>query len=128
MDEFELKKYEVHYDGKIVHYINPNLAQQQELTDLQIDQLKDLHIIRMQLYERIDYFLEADPNHIPALLIEYTSGEYEMQRLWGFPEDSNYHRFWDIPACACPKMDNNERVGTEYTVISGGCPLHGTNL
>lgn len=128
VEEYDLEKYKVIFLGEVVHYINPRLAARQGLTDLQIDELKDLHIKRCQLYERFTYFLTQENSYIPELLKEYTAGEFAMQRLWGFPEDANYHRFWDIPACTCPRMDNNERVGTPYHITSSECPLHGSKV
>lgn len=51
--------------------------------------------------------------------------EYYQQGLWGFPLDPNYHFFWRFPHCSCPRLDNEDRWGTGYHVVSTDCILHG---
>ena len=51
--------------------------------------------------------------------------DFKLQELWGFPINSNYHRWWEVPKCLCPDMDNRERYGTKYRVTRGDCPIHG---
>lgn len=50
--------------------------------------------------------------------------EFKLQILWGFPEDRNYHRFWDIQSCTCPKIDNEDNYPEGPYTYSGGCPVH----
>lgn len=58
--------------------------------------------------------------------VEFT--EFTLQKIWRFPQDKNYHRYWfKIPKCQCPKVDNEERVGTEYRIISESCKIHNLN-
>ena len=53
--------------------------------------------------------------------------EFELQRLWGFPQDKEFHRYWlNIGSCSCPKMDNMDRLGYGR-IINLGCPVHGTS-
>lgn len=55
-----------------------------------------------------------------------TVHEFELQRLWGFEQDSNMHSQWfTLPHCDCPIMDNADRLGTKYKVINTKCILHG---
>ena len=56
---------------------------------------------------------------------EWTANEFDLQDLWGFTPDPNYHMFWTMEGCTCPKMDNRDAWGTPYHVYSGSCPIHG---
>jgi hypothetical protein len=51
--------------------------------------------------------------------------EFELQKLWGFPEDSKFHRFWHTPKCTCPKLDNDDNYPSGYYSINLQCKLHG---
>ena len=51
----------------------------------------------------------------------WTDIQYKLQDAWGFERDSNYHRFWDLPHCTCPVMDNNDAYPTKYTMVHSGC-------
>jgi hypothetical protein len=122
----ENKKYEVWYEGDRIHWINPQMAKRQKLSDEGLENLKAMHCERLKLYARISFFIGAEEtDYIPSLMKEYTALEYKMQECWGFPKDAGYHRFWDIPACTCPRMDNEDRLGTKYSIFSQECPLHG---
>ena len=55
----------------------------------------------------------------------YTANEFYLQSLWGFPLDANYHMFWNLPGCTCPKIDNYDSWGTVYHIVASDCPLHG---
>ena len=60
-----------------------------------------------------------------ALANSWTSAQFILQALWGYPEDARFHRFWELPHCLCPKMDNEERWGTDWTIRASHCPIHG---
>jgi len=52
--------------------------------------------------------------------------EFELQKLWHFDQDENYHSWWfKQPACSCPILDNYERLGTIGFIINQNCILHG---
>ena len=55
----------------------------------------------------------------------WEKNEYQLQELWGFPKDSNYHKFWEMAGCTCPNMDTEDAYPTGYYVRVGDCPLHG---
>lgn len=54
---------------------------------------------------------------------QVTQIEYELQELWGFPLDFNYHRHWQHPGCTCPKL-NNECRYPHGAIVKQDCPLH----
>ena len=70
------------------------------------------------LLTRADYDIISD---------KVTELEFELQRLWGFPQDKEFHKYWlSVGHCECNTIDNLERLG--YGRISNlGCPVHGTS-
>lgn len=99
--------------------INLSLAERYNLSDSNIA-LIELNHRQLALIKENPYRYEDPVKQIRLL-------EFSMQYLWGFPEDSDFHRHWmDIKGCVCPKLDNMERVGSGYFVISGDCPWHGS--
>lgn len=66
------------------------------------------------------------PKHVVECLEVW---EFRLQDLWGFAQDSAYHKYWNfIPGCTCPKLDNSDLFGSNYRVITGSCPYHGENV
>lgn len=114
-------EYTVFVDDKPVLTLNKRLLDQQNAWD-NLDKLKLWHKRRLKTEKRLENATKED---IPDLLAAWTSIQFKLQAAWGFHENARFHRFWDIPACECPVMDNNDRYPTGYYVTSGGCPLHG---
>ena len=52
--------------------------------------------------------------------------EFEMQRVWKFEVNANYHTWWlEHAACTCPKMDNKDPMFYGAgKIISSDCPIH----
>lgn len=63
---------------------------------------------------------------IMAKNLELEDLEFEMQRVWGFSQNANYHTWWlKGEYCTCPKMDNMDPAfygGGK--IITQGCPVH----
>ena len=86
-----------------------------------------------ELYDELDTLLlsskgelltRADYNIISDKVTEL---EFELQRLWGFPQDEEFHRYWlSVGHCKCGTLDNLERLGYGR-IINLGCPVHGTS-
>ena len=71
-----------------------------------------------ELLTRADYDIVSE---------RVTELEFELQRLWGFPQDEEFHRYWlSVGQCYCPHIDNLERLGYGR-IINLGCPVHGTS-
>ena len=85
-----------------------------------------------KLYDELDALLEtsklegltrADYDIVSDKVTEL---EFELQRLWGFPQDKEFHRYWlSVGHCKCGAIDNLERLGYGR-IINLGCPIHGT--
>ena len=110
------------HDGKEYHYINKNLLDQQLCWE-NLDAIKELHTKRIGIY--IEMVKTDDAKKLKEFDKECTDLEFELQDLWKFDRDVNYHRFWDRPQCACPTMDNEDSYPIGYYITNGNCLLHG---
>ena len=103
--------------------INEKLAEERGISKGDQILIKGFHINRDHI--RLASENTDDPVLQRALYMAYMSNEMVLQELWGFGADPNYIRFWEFPGCTCPKMDNEDRYGTDYEVYSDNCPIHG---
>lgn len=46
-------------------------------------------------------------------LCTWKETNYVLQSLWGFKQHGEYHKFWELPKCICPKIDNEDRYPSE---------------
>jgi hypothetical protein len=106
--------------------VNMNLAEKQVLTTKDIQLVELLHYIRKELFEEL---LSTEEDVIRTNRKEYTDKlwaiEEKLQEVWKFGVNQNYYRFWEVPRCTCPKMDNDDSYPYGRYVISSNCPLHG---
>jgi len=103
--------------------LNPNLVEQKKLSPAQVAELVEEHRYKLLVFELAKN--TENPSLIVELSDELTQIEYRMQRLWGFPIDSNYHEWYLFPKCKCPKMDNADNRGSSRRIISADCLVHG---
>lgn len=115
----------VSYLGIDRFILNKRLMDQQNCWE-NLDKIKKLHVLRLQIEDQM--VNDADPVQLDFLVSEWTQNQFDLQEAWKFPLDAKFHRFWDIPACRCAKLDNNDAYPTGYYSISGGCKLHGRHL
>ena len=54
--------------------------------------------------------------------------EFKKQTAFNFEPDVNFHRFWELPKCTCPKLDNLDTYGMGMRYISSTCPIHNQDL
>ena len=106
-----------HLNQNLVARNNVSYTSQIQLCEL-YDKLEVLLLSsKGELLTRADYDIVSD---------KVTELEFELQRLWGFPQDKEFHKYWlNIGSCTCPKMDNMDRLGYGR-IINLGCPVHGT--
>lgn len=87
-----------------------------------ITKLKKCMLEKLKIFDKI-----SKSNR--ALNFKYkqlTDIEFNMQLLYGEPEDIKYHKFWETPKCTCPKIDNLELYPTDDPIFDKNCPIHGT--
>ena len=100
-------------------YLTPNerLISKLDLPDHIQQTLTDIYKQLTLVLNRPDMYTNP-VEHIEAL-------EYTLQVLWQFTPDRNRHSYWyKINGCTCPKMDNNDMIGTGYRKISEDCKWH----
>jgi hypothetical protein len=82
-----------------------------------------LHELKHHVYQ----FMSITDNSLElkeyAVLVE--SIELKLQRHWGFNVCRDYHDWYLVPKCICPKSENIDRKGTPYRVIYKNCKVHG---
>lgn len=114
----------VEYKGMAIK-LNNRLLDVQDKWEV-VEPIKDLHLKKLQILYQMEHTNDS------SKLIEYadiiTQIEFDLQSLWGFPQDAKWHKFWKLPKCTCPKMDNDDRYPTGYYVINASCPIHNPNL
>jgi hypothetical protein len=100
-----------------MHY-NEALADKQGLTDADREDLD-------KVYEELFYALEH-PEVFADIEANVRQIEFNLQRLWRFPEDPKFHRYQlEIKGCTCPRMDNYELIGhTADRYRVSDCPWH----
>lgn len=111
--------------------LNPYFARKQGITtQKEIDDLHAVHIKRRAIFELMKG-LDPDNTFDRKLLKKcdqmITLVDYELQRLWKFQPDKNYHTWWcEEPHCRCPKIDNRDPIYLgRGRIIRQDCPIHG---
>ena len=112
------------HKGEHTGFLNSDLIKQQGITEEGIKRLLDLHKLKSIVFDCMRDTDDVDELHYLADCVEHV--EYALQEAWGFPLDRNFHRWWDVPKCSCPELDNRGRYGTEYRIIDCKCPVHGS--
>ena len=103
--------------------LNERLIKSQKVTNRGISRIRYLHSKRMII---IQWMEDCDDQYtLRAFAKMVTEIDFELQRSWNFPMDKRFHRFFDLPHCTCPTMDNSERLGTDYQIINMECIIHG---
>lgn len=108
---------------KRISTINSRLVANQGLDSNTVNEVNKLHRVRncyLTLMEEVN-----DKENLRHFSNIVTQIDFQLQRLWKFKEDSVYHRFWELPKCDCPKMDNMDVYGTGHRYINPNCTLHG---
>lgn len=108
-----------------------------KMSDDQKQDIADLYAEAWVLVDMLDWLVDNRPvdprgskatdkwiKTVNALLEDL---EYQMQEVWGFERNANYHTWWLKPKhCKCPKMDNTDPCYYgRGKIITEDCPLHG---
>ena len=112
-------------DGTLICVLNEALAQKQCITTMGLVSLKVVHKERYRYIKKMAACSPDEKEVLRWLAGKITELDRELQKLWSFPVDDNYHRWWEVPHCSCPDLDNRENYGTMYRIINGNCPIHG---
>lgn len=110
----------VMHKGKEKYLLNKRLLDQQNCWE-NLEKIKAMHVTKLDIYDAIED--TNDPLTLRYLARDLRMCEFELQKLWGFEEDANYHRFWEAPKCACPKLDNEDMYPYQQ-IYNLSCVLH----
>ena len=104
--------------------INLELAKQRGISGEGIDEICSLHSRREYVMENLELCTKEDSIElrIYGRYLEYL--EKRLQTIWGFEWDASKTYFWNLPHCVCPKMDNEDNVGSGFVIYNLSCPLH----
>lgn len=114
----------VYYKGSPVTKLSEHLVKSKKLNASQIKVLKDLHVERLGIEEQMS--ATEDRADLKQLFKFWTQNQRDLQTAWGFEANDSFHRFWEVPKCTCPYLDNLERLGTPFKIINKSCIVHGS--
>lgn len=114
------EKYKWEYNG-VVGYVSPSLCKRLQIPDYTLEKIKKCQAYREQLSQE-------SVNKAEGILEDFHENEFELQRLWGFPEDKGYHKFWELSGCSCSVLDNEDMYPFGRYYYSGACKLHNKNV
>ena len=110
-------------DGKAIGRLNRALVEKQGISEEAQRKIIRSHEVLNKVYDQMSII--ANPEKLRHLAKRVTRIEFIQQDLWKFDRNANFHNWFEVPGCKCPKMDNRERKGTEYGIINTECPIHG---
>jgi len=87
-----------------------------------LDEIKDHFTIKFELFTEMEKTDETE--ELRELADKITQNEFIIQELFNFDRDARFHRFWELPKCECPRMDNMDSWGTGRSVTSSNCKIH----
>lgn len=103
--------------------LNSRLVAKQNLTQQEVNDIIEVHCHKDLLFSQMES--ATDPAVLKELAEKVTEIEFKLQKLWGFTQDANFHYWWSVPQCDCPRMDNQDRYGTSHRIINPQCKVHG---
>lgn len=133
-----IDKFTVVYEGKPVIRLNEGLVLRQGVTDEGVELLKDKHCVRLFIEDVMrvaidihtfcgEEYNEEYENVMRRLFSHWQLNQFQLQSLWGFPQDKYYHNSYVLPGCRCTnKLDNMDSLGSSmrYHNVGDVCPFH----
>ena len=116
-----MDRYLVKY-GKRKMYLNPKFLEMNN-AEHNLELIKELFVKKFKLFSRMERASKRETLRKLADMV--TENEFEIQKAFNFEPDVNFHRFWELPKCVCPRMDNLDSWGTNYSIMRADCILHG---
>ena len=117
------KKLIIKYKDKTVLLNRYILKRQNKDNEESINKIKDLHLRKLKIFDKMEQTDDVIKLHQFAKELEQI--EFDLQKEWGFEQDRDFHRWWLVPKCTCPDMDNEEMYGMPYGMVDENCPVHG---
>ena len=96
--------------------LNKKLVKERNISVENMNKIENIH-------SQLDLLLKHPTDNVVK---EIQQLEYQLQELWKFPKDSDYHTHWyKIHDCSCPDMDNYDLSGLDKRWINSKCKYHG---
>lgn len=112
--------------GNLWMILNAEWVRQKGLNDKQLARLRKVHLKRVEIFKEMQK--ETDVVKLQKYVERVKRLEFQLQAAWGFNRNVDFHSWWyRCPHCSCPTIDNDERVGTSFSVINDSCILHGSS-
>lgn len=108
--------------GKRKMVLNPRFLKANN-AEGNLELIKELFKKKYRLFSRMDRSTKKET--LMKLADEVTQNEFEIQKAFNFEPNINFHRFWELPKCECPHMDNQDMWGTGRFIYTENCPIHG---
>lgn len=106
--------------------INLRLARKQELSDETIYKIMMLQEARDDIHKAMTLIGDTGEKELLQHFKEMLPAiETTLQKLWKFDIDPNFYKFWNVPCCMCPDMDNNDNFPIGPYYVNLDCPIHG---
>lgn len=121
-------RHQVWFKDELLLCLNLSLLKSLRVSDRSLNKLKQMYIAKHLLFEKAASIDSKQIHALRALCDLYHQFEFEIQELWGFTRDINFHRFWEFPHCICPRLDNQDAIGTKFHIYSSTCPIHGDKI
>ena len=102
--------------------VNLSLAEERGLSYDDIRIIETLQKVRDRIHKKLKT-KEAEPTTTVAKFLEEI--EETLGEIWFGKADLSYYKFWEVPRCICPKIDNEDIYPSDSYYYSMGCPLHG---
>lgn len=117
-----MSKYSVKV-GKYGIVLSPSFLRQNNAED-NLKLIKRLMKTKFKLYQQMD--LQDTQYALRELSKGVKENEFKIMEAYNFEPDANKFRFWEMPKCSCPTMDNQERWGQGVGFyVSSSCLIHG---
>jgi hypothetical protein len=119
-----MKDLNINFRNKPISRLNEELVIIRGLDKDDVAKIVKIHEKRWEKIELMKTLDATDKRELHALRDEITDLDFQLQDLWKFERNINFHNFFDLPHCTCPKMDNRGRLGSPYKFYAEDCPLH----
>ena len=116
------------YEHLTIEYEDQSITLNKSFIDQQncwknLDKIKDRMKRKLVYYDLMGS--TDNQEELKSIAEAITANEFHIQELFGFDRNINFHRFWEMPKCSCPVMDNQDAWGTSYSIYNEDCLIHG---
>src|ERR1035438_9915654 len=101
----------VYPDGSLAR-LNRDMIRTNGVSHHEILKIRELHLQKFDLFAKMR--AAKDKLVLRELARQVEQLEYDLQKCWQFPRDNSFHRWYQVPQCTCPQLDNEDCFGTPH--------------